>query len=167
MKTLFLSIFVLASLTSQASPIMGDYTEAEARDTKEATAGYCNNYNETALRTIYKNLRATDISGMQAQLMQNKLKNNQCDGLYKRAELIGPENITEGERTLQLYEQCRKDLLSQQQINTMTTVISAAIEARKFKDADSYVSFHTRRESAQACAASYQQTQTLKSLLNL
>lgn len=165
MKKLLLSIFVLASLTSQARP--ADYTQADALDAKEAAAGYCSQYNETALRSIYKKLLSSDVGSLQAQVTQNNMTKLRCAHLLRRAELLGQEDLLDGERALQVYEECKKDEMSQQQVANSTTIVNAAMEARRFKNDDLYVAYHTRRGSSEACEASYQQTQALKALLNL
>ena len=155
MKKLMLSIFVLASLTSQARS--DDYTRADVLDAKDAAAGYCNQYNETALRAIYKNLseRLTKIRSLQAE----------CSYLYKRAAILGQEDASAGAAAVDKFDECSANLQKMQR--EQSSLASAINEASRFQNADTYVAFHTRRDSAEACAASYQQTQTLKSLLNL
>lgn len=163
MKKLLLSIIALASLTSQARPSIDENTKSNHLD----TAGYCSQYNETALRTIYKKLISTDISKMRAQLIQNQIRIDQCAELYKRAAFLGQENVVEGAHAVQVYDDCAQNLLSQQQIRNTNMVINAIIEAISFKTEETYVAFHTRDKSPEACAASYRQTQTLKILLSL
>lgn len=156
MKKLLLSIIVLASLTSQARP--ADYTRADALDAKEAaTAGYCNQYNETALRAIYKNLanRLLKIKNLQAQ----------CSNIYKRASILGQDNITAGAAEMVRFDACESEL--NQMLGEQASLAPYINEVNRFANEAAYVSYHTRRGSAEACASSYQQTNTLKALLNL
>lgn len=124
MKKFIFSMLMLGGLNSFA--INADFTKADLQDANEMQAGYCNNYNDTALREIFKKLMTIDSEKLELQLANNE-----------------------------------------EQRASMNYLISAILQARSLRTESIYVDFHTRRGSAAACLASYQQTQKLKALLNL
>lgn len=160
MKMLLTSIFVLASLTASAVPIME--SSADASSDK-----YCSQYNETALRAIYKKLLTINLESLNTRMSQEKEKTTLCRNIYANALVLGEENVLVGQAALKDHQKCIQSQMSMEEIKNLDFIFASAIEAKGFHTEDAYVEFHTRRNSAETCASSYQQTQKLKNLFNL